>query len=598
MNASEQSRTLYSIDITVTLNAPWLVHGSEPGRYGLDTTLLRNHEGLTILPGSLIVGRIRTAWQEMQENFGLEMPDGAYWFGSKGINHNQYARIWVNDLIAPKKDEALMHATRITIDAETAAVKSGNLLIMEQTHSAAETVDFKGQWRVYLAASEIKELTNHLRAGLRWHSQLGAQRGIGFGELLAVTIELNPLEKLDKKNQTSTIKNVLQKRLIIKMDRPICVAAQSRRGNVFESSDIVSGGTLKGAIARLICARHGKDSLAECSEASKLAKHFDYLRITHALPSNTKKRPCAIPLSLVSSRNKVILDIAKEKEAKLIDGKTPAFQHDWKSEWSTVDADRGWGKTSTYLRVRTAIDETKRIAKEGDLFAYQCKVPEEETVWITDIHLAGIAESERDAVLTELEEITADGIGPIGKTDAWGAVEFSDIKDEVWPQQPLADEDDNVIIMLNTPTLLLASSQLDGQQPDLYLLYSNIFNELADKTLTLTHFYANHQMAGGEFIWKRYLRPQKKSDNYLPLVLTDAGSVFVLKINREQEKSAWDKIRCWQQQGLDLPKKVVSEHGKYWYENPYIPQNGFGEITVNVAHNYHKLTANQLTACK
>ena len=71
MNSTPQSPALCSIDITVTLKAPWLVHGSEPGRYGLDASMLRNHEGFPILPGSLISGRIRAAWKEMNEEMGF-----------------------------------------------------------------------------------------------------------------------------------------------------------------------------------------------------------------------------------------------------------------------------------------------------------------------------------------------------------------------------------------------------------------------------------------------------------------------------------------------------------------------------------------------
>ncbi len=52
----------YDIQLKLTLKAPYLVHGNEPGRFGLDATLMRDHNGNLILPGTLIAGRLRDAW--------------------------------------------------------------------------------------------------------------------------------------------------------------------------------------------------------------------------------------------------------------------------------------------------------------------------------------------------------------------------------------------------------------------------------------------------------------------------------------------------------------------------------------------------------
>lgn len=604
MNSSLQPRKLYHINIAITLKSPWLVQGSEPGRYGLDATLLRNHNGQPILPGSLIVGRIQAAWNEMKK-MDLSIPADENqkngnkkcneWFGGEGTNDNLHARIWINDLVIDTKDAELLQATRIHIDDNTETVKSGHLLLIEQTQAAASTVTFKGQWSVYLEDHEAKALTNNLRAGLLWHSQIGAQRSIGFGEL--VNAQLTTSAAIPKSYPIQD--NTTQKRLVLKMDRPICVATRNRRGNVFESSDIITGGTLKGALARLIKVRYQQTVESRIKEGSKLAAYFNNIRISHAFPGNHELRPSAIPLSLASVGNS-IMDLAKIKGPHLIDGKAPAFLHDWKSEWSLVEAGRGWGTTGAHLRVRTKIHEKDRTAEDGKLFAYQCKVPTPDTVWLADIEIPDdISENDRAAVWQELTDLLENGLGPIGKTDAWANVTFSDTLETVWPQGKIEDSDKTVILMLNTPAHLLASSQVNVKQPDLYKHYATLFDEISRSTLAMSHFYASHSMAGGDFLWKRYMENapmyDKNNPTYHPMILTDAGSVFVLNINPENKEKAKEKIVYWQKYGLNLPEAICKEHGKDWKQNPYIPQNGFGEIAVNIAHGYH---APILTACK
>ena len=98
-------------------------------------------------------------------------------------------------------------------------------------------------------------------------------------------------------------------------------------------------------------------------------------------------------------------------------------------------------------------------------------------------------------------------------------------------------------------------------------------------------------MAGGEFIHKRHL----KSAKYLPLVLTDPGSVFVFEV-KDRNKAEGD-VRTWQEKGLPLPQTVTNEHGKAWQDHPYLPENGFGEIAVNLQHGFASPDRNRLSAC-
>lgn len=604
---NDATRKLYHIELTIQLRTPWLVQGNEPGRVGLDATLIRNHKGQLILPGSLLVGRIRSAWHDMKDIEGIDVPKAQDWFGGEGTAENLHARIWTNDLVIDNSGNELLQSTRIKIDETTEAVENGSLLLIEQTHKANSTVTFTGHWLVYLYENESQTLEQHLRAGLLWHSQLGAQRSIGFGELESASVTFKAATpKLYPDPST-----LAQKRLKLQIDRPLCVATRNRRGNVFESSDIITGGILKGALARLFQARHDK-VIAGCHEESLLAKYFDDIRITHAFPSNTEKRPSVIPLSLASVDG-CLLDLAEIGQPRLIDGKAPAFLHDWKKEWPEVNKARGWGETTTHLRVRTQIDPDKRTAADEKLFAYQCKVPADGTVWLTDISLPeSIDDETREGIWKELAQLLENGLGPIGKTDAFANVTFQDDLQACWMQKDINTKNDIVILMLNTPALLLASSQVADKTPqminqktasedsvkkhfDLKEIYKEIFNDISSQSLTLSHFYASHSMTGGEFLQKRYMIHQPGYDNYQPFILTDSGSVFVLKVNNKDK--AEKKIACWQKYGLTLPTKVTEERGNNWQKTPFIPQNGFGEIAINPDHGFHSPKEERLTAC-
>ena len=189
------SLTLHTIDLTVTLAAPYLVYGSDPGCLGLDAILLRNRSsGTPILPGTLVAGRIADAWNELIA-FGANAPVGAIeippptrWFGATaepGSFAPNPSRLLVDDLFCLTEAAAdKPHAHRVEICDETGAAKTGSLLLAEQAHAAGTEVEFKGRWRAWLTPGEAGALRQQLLAGLLWQSQIGAQRSVGFGEML------------------------------------------------------------------------------------------------------------------------------------------------------------------------------------------------------------------------------------------------------------------------------------------------------------------------------------------------------------------------------------------------------------------------------
>ncbi len=68
---------------------------------------------------------------------------------------------------------------------------------------------------------------------------------------------------------------------------------------------------------------------------------------------------------------------------------------------------------------------------------------------------------------------------------------------------------------------------------------------------------------------------------YYPYYLTEAGSVFVLKIKNETK--AVELFDLWEKRGLDLPKWAEDSYGKpVWRQCPFVPENGYGEVMINL----------------
>ena len=203
-------RTLHRIELALTLRAPWLVHGNDPGSHGLDAVQLRGPYGRRVLPGTLLAGRIRAAWRELGTRFGLQdVPQDLAWFGplaeadkaDDGIatpagagKHRRQplrARVHVSDLLEGALPQGAGHiATRVEINEASGAASDGMLLALEQLDLPGKEVTVYGLWHAWLALGEAEPLARHIAKALRWQTQLGAQRSVGFGELVDVKVQL------------------------------------------------------------------------------------------------------------------------------------------------------------------------------------------------------------------------------------------------------------------------------------------------------------------------------------------------------------------------------------------------------------------------
>ncbi|MDD5028532.1 MAG: hypothetical protein PHH58_03365 [Rhodoferax sp.] len=587
------SRTLHTITLSVTLQAPYLVHGNDAGRFGLDTTLLFDHLGRPILPGTLLAGRIAQVWRNHSDALGHA--DATVWFGqadqSHGTTQQQRARLQLADLVLVSINGKTAGTTRThaevartALDDATGSVKQGALLITEQISAAGAELTFEGSWHTWAGDAEVKALAQQLRAALLLQTQVGAYRGVGFGRLLDCRVNSAP----SATGSTGLgLPASARLRLGLQFDAPLCVNSSSRRGNVFVAGDVLPGGTLLGALAQTLLQQHAARRMDDI-KGSALATHFDALRCTHALPGAPGKgRPMPLPQSLVAIDIKVVDTYSKRAPTDF--DKSPAFQTDWKpATLKAASKDQGWRETARHLRVRTAMQDGK--AADSQLFAYDCiyAPPNAPVQWQCDLDLSAVPADAQAAVRQELGQLLGHGLGPIGKTDARARVECIKQPQNIWPSQlgsKALQPGQLVPMMLVSDTLLFTTNAIaDQANVDLHTLYQGAFDDLAAQAgypgvLTLSHFFATQQLRGGEPLHRRYLR--QKNAAYQPLVLTQAGSVFVFQVTDPAKAAAL--LQTWQANGLALPQTVREHHGDTWCDHPYIRQNGYGEVVVQAA---------------
>lgn len=603
------SRQLQNIELSITLEAPYLVHGNDPGRFGLDATLLLDPFGQPILPGTLLAGRIAEIWQTYGATFDNANPDT--WFGKPdtagSASQPQRARLMVSDLVLTQlngqpyqKQTTGLEITRTQLDEDTGSVKQGALLLIEQISQPGAELEFKGCWQVWATQDETPLLAQQIRAALLAQTQLGAYRGIGFGRMRGCTVTNKPVAA---KPLPLTRPDSQRIRLGLSFDAPICVNARSRRGNVFISGDTIPGNTILGALAQTLMHQHARHRLEDIKE-SPLAQHFSALRCTHALPSAPEGgRPVPLAQSLVHVDGKVRDAFTHATAPEL--PSAPAFQTDWKDTvFALASEHRGWPQTARHLRVRTALKDGKAEveikdgkAGDGKLFAYDCvfappKDGQPTVQWQFDLDLQAVPKEEHTKLLDELSTLLGSGLAPIGKTDARAQVQQQSNPQEVWPSNVDGLSAGSLVQMVLVSDALLFPTDSIADQPgvDLTQIYREAFADLAHQAgqsdaITLSHIFATQRLSGGNYLQRRYLHQNTKG--YQPLVLTQAGSVFVFEV--QDTDRAKKLLEQWHSQGLPLPQAVINKHGHTWQHHPYITQNGYGEVVINPKHPFETL---------
>ena len=346
--------------------------------------------------------------------------------------------------------------------------------------------------------------------------------------------------------------------------------------NLFESDDCIPGAAVRGAIGEL---------LARGLAFRELTANLSKVRVTHAFPATDQgARPQKLPQSLVSY-NGQISDVALLNAPPTNLTAPPAFPIDWKhGDWKLAAQLVGWPDIQRELRVRTAITGEQRRAADNELFAQRLVVPGERK-WIASVDLSRIDDAaQRTTTARQLAAIFAAGLPGIGKTKAFASITVTN-------QQPPAPTvsarpDGKFIVCLQTPALLLqpVTASANRSPDSLKDAYAAAWSSLCKGSLTLINFFQSNTLAGGDYLYHAFQAGQQ----YRPYLLTDAGSVFVFEA--VDKAAATDCLERWLRFGLPLPpacREFYVPGGvndiDLWKHCPYLPENGYGEIGVNLS---------------
>lgn len=581
----------YRFTVTLVLRAPIISQAAGGRTLGLDAAVSRAGN-VPALPGSLIRGNLRHAWEKFAEsakpgNDVLCKNKIRNWLGGKseekpGDNSSneplrarlQFAPYW--KALAGGSDGTRQ---RITLNPETGTVKKHHLQTIESPFAAGAEVAYRGAIDANCVdEAETEQLERWIRKGLEFTPALGAFKGTGFGRIIEVCVKrtLRPAAPLKTAPQGKRFG------IRLTLDRPFCFARHhTPESNRYESEEFIPGGAILGAMARRLFPNNSDDTTNDDAWQA-LRAHFNAIRVTHAFPAGENgQRPLILPLSLVfdPERGDKPYDVALKEKSGLINSYAPIFQIDWKGKhWKKAGTVSGWPSLPRVITVRTEINKEKLSAEEGKLFAIEAIVPDNRC-WLADVDLSAIPdEAQRDAVTSDLRDFLASGLNMLGKTKAVAQVEFMGNQTTTTAESRDLLVDGIAIVTLQSAARLLPNPEdipptNGGYQ--LLALYKAAWCELSDHTLELQRLYAQQQLVGGQYLWRRF----HKGGPYNPELLTVPGSVFVLKLVGD-EKEARDKLQHWLDHGLPLLK--ADPYGENWERNPYIRANGYGRVAINL----------------
>jgi hypothetical protein len=592
------------MEITLTVQAPFMTQSSAPGPYGLDCVLARNKDGKMYIPGTLVTGHLREAWEELRDALGDDdtdevptAPDVNALLGDE-LTEGEYAPktkdLFFSDFLLCGVAPSPGRRHRIEIDQQRGAVGKGQLMALEAPFESGKLLCFVGKLS-FESRDEHKtpdKIRRQVRCGMQWISQMGAFRSIGFGRLKNVEMGPSVPKPIMTNAGLSSCDAAVGFDLILKPEGPFCIAQRPRAGNIFDSKEEIPGGVIRGCLARMISRLAGRSEqnrkLEEITRGTKLAalgENFSKIRITHAFPGNTCfTRPVKPPLSLVKAD--ALYDAALLDGPALINGKAPDFSMDWKDH-GDVNQLFGWPCLDRELRVRTAIDRQNLRKESEKLFAYDMIVPAG-YCWLARVDLSAVDSNQREAVADQLAALFSHGLLGLGKSKVSvktrllpsGSVEDAHAIDQIENWMGI---DALLVLTLQTPALLLDPAEMAAKKSAaaLFKNYQTAFKGLT-AALSLERFFARQSLSGGRYQHGRF----QNNATYRPWLLTEAGSLFVFSV-KQYDKAVQD-VKKWLKTGLPFPPAVLKGYklgddtARLWEKCPFVPQNGYGEIAVNL----------------
>jgi hypothetical protein len=601
-------------ELRLCIQAPLLIHVAGSLDLGVDAATQR-YRGRPVLNGSLVRGNLRHLLLDFADEIALaplppsddirpiSAADVETWLGPDSDSDGEpriaalrFDLFWRLDELSisgdtTPPDQSVRH--RIAI-SEDGVVKRGHIQVAEAAFPAGTEPQFVGRIQARFPDEPARRHCEHwLGKALRLLPAVGAFKGVGYGRL--VRTELARIEPIIETGHRVRADRVGSRfGILLHLDRPFHVARTAQfqpKGNRLLHDDQIPGNALKAVMA----ITHGGNS-----DALQRDLDFDCLAVTAALPARQARPRRALPLPLslavflVGGRQRRVMDLALHKKPMLLkDDKdliAPTFQPDWKDA-DREEAELQFGhapeRPEHLLLVRTAIDRQRGYSEESKLFAPECTdVPG--YVWCADIDLNDVHPNDENArreVTENLLDLLAGGLPDLGKTRARARVEvrerpFFDTSVAPEPLDDIEPGKDTWIVLLRTAARLLPARLEEKRIPPtggadaLLSAYGDYWKRASDDRLALRHYYAQQEMVGGPYYWRHF----RAREDYRPEWLTLAGGVFVLQSAPADRKAVQHHLTHWLQGGLP---KAEDRHQDDWRGNPYLGENGFGEIAVN-----------------
>lgn len=593
----------YHLPIALTVNAPFASRSTTARGFGIDSPLARNATGRICLPDSLIKGRLLEAAEELAA-LGLLPYDIDMLFGKPndtGDYSPERALLQFEEFTTNRDGKG--RRWRIKMDSDLGSVSAGQLQIIESPFGPGDAVEFTGAIRFAAAdAAGATAIRDALDLAFRLVRTLGGERSIGFGRVASVAVGAPaPLSAAP----VTLPAGATRIPAVLTIEAPFCLGVRRPDDNLFESETVIPGAVIRACVASAWFHHLGKSGLPIIGPNTdparpELGANFSLLRFLHAFPVPVAQnpgqplaRPVTPPLSLIGcpGRSRWYAD------ALLHDGPAfmlrwqnqefaPAFSLDWKEKDATgtaVKADFAIFDPPVELRVRTAINPATGAAKDEQLFAMQTVVPSGYQ-WRFSVDASNVPDAARPVVLAQLADVLGFPIPALGKTDAPARIAAAAALDWTLPPklsaQAAAIPPGCFAISLQTGALLCDPLKLTASsgEAELFEAYKTYFLDASGNSLVLVRFFASQRLAGGTYLQHRFHSAARR-DGYLPWLLTDAGSVFLL---RAEDGRAATVIDEWKRSGLPLPRWSIFDFGQSWRDCPYHPSNGFGEINVNL----------------
>ena len=455
---------LVEMTVDLTLRGPVLTKSAVAGPWGIDIVCARDGRGRLFLPGPLVKGKVREAFDEsytgadpFTDSQGCRRSRSADMLadtssGSAPVREppERYPAVFYDFIAAgPWPGPGTQTITRVRINEATGSADSGGLWVIDCPVLPGQEVTFRGAIRFGAPSrDDISPIVEAISDRMEWVHGYGADQATGSGKTVSARIrrfwirDLRESARVDSYSpeRFATAAAAAPRLAIVDWELldPFCVPSGLINGNVFESEDHLRGDVLKGAIAESLRQIVGlppggdlKQGDGEKLPFANLRRHFSAVRITTARPwfSTMPGSPTIPPHSLgIVGRTVydfVLAGLGQANDfAPLVHGRAAKFFPDWKlADSELVRGQFHSPNLVRELRVRTAIDSKSRRAKEEQLFSYRLIRPEG-LVWrglVGVVPDSRLDETTSQNVLNELEDFLELGWIHIGKTKARAA---------------------------------------------------------------------------------------------------------------------------------------------------------------------------------